>query len=677
MKRILAILLSVTLLLSALAVLSSCSGYDSDGTLSYSAYYVGNLYDLDPAKDYTNDDATEIFNLLYEPLFNLSANGEVSPALVETYSYDEQTRKLTLTFRDTCWSDGTSVKNTDLIYAWERILSCDSSSRAASLLYDVENAYYCKIGGKPDENGNFPDGCNVSVAQVGIEPDSKDSKTVYITLNQGADYKQFLQNLTNIALTPIHQNAVESARSEASGSYWANSYAFIVTNGPFKVQDWNLTEGSFVLARNEYFGYPEDTENVDLIKYVLPGTITNTVAGLTQSNVKDAGLAEDEAAAKLAAYESFMEGLTTAYAETVFYLGDAPLDKRNGLVTTYTDSLKDSFSTYSYVFNLKNPKNDAVKNPNVRRAISYLIERTAIANALVFGKAAEGFIAAPVYETLSPDNTFAANRAQEVKDLLKHDVNEATRLLNSAGVSAATEITLLCRDTEEDIAIAEMVQTALAGKLTLKIVPVSAVYPTSDLVFDDLDGKEGETDKTLGKASAMSGMFDGIVLAYTPDEDGNLYYYEPEDIQRKNPKQYDMIAMDYQMLSTNAFAALASFSKAYSGNGIITTTIGENPTSYEIRETTNGWYSASYETTMAAAYAEKDQAKRATLLHTAEKILLTDMPLIPILSNQSFAVVNTAKLVDVTRDGYGIADLVRSYIYDYKELPKKTPDTEE
>ncbi len=684
MKRILSLILSVTMLVSALFVLSSCTSHE-DG-LEVNAYYVGNLFDLDPAKDFTNDDAVEIFNLLYEPLFYLNEDGSVENALVNKYSYNKDTRVLTLTFRDTCWSDGSPVVGNDLLYAWNRILACDTSSRAAALLYDVENAYYCKI----DSGAN---GEHIRFEDVGIEVDGKDERTVYITLVEGADLNAFLRNLTNIALTPVRENTVASAASEKSGSYWSNGMAFIATSGPFTVKVWNHVGGYFTLGRNKSYRVKADAEKIDVMKYVLPSLITTSWGTLSPDTLgkfrlngelkKDTDeygeyiwtseLAKEEKAAKLAAYEAFMEGLETVYSDTLFYLGDAPLDKRADLKNNENTIVTEAFSTYSYVFNLRNPKNELVKDARVRNAISMMINRATIANKVVFGTAAQGLISNGVYEANDAKVSFASQRAAS---LIREDTNAAKALLAEAiadysGAAYDKDGTkpifrLVCRDTEEDLAIAKLVQSQLSSVITLKIVTLSAAYATDDIA--------GGKETILGNPADMSALYDGIVLAYTEHEDGGLYYYLYDDTSRTDPQQYDMIAMDYQMLSTNAFAALSSFSSSFSGCGIDTQNRGteEEPNfSYEINKSTSGWASTeAYEAKILAAYHEKDLSKRASILHEAEALLMAEMPIVPILANQNFAAINPS-LTGVTVNGYGHFIPTRAYVKNFKALPAR------
>ena len=74
MKKILSLALLLVLLLSSVLGLASCGGTTDSGAI-IKAYYVGEMYDFDPARAAIDDDAMRILSLLYEPLFTLTEGG--------------------------------------------------------------------------------------------------------------------------------------------------------------------------------------------------------------------------------------------------------------------------------------------------------------------------------------------------------------------------------------------------------------------------------------------------------------------------------------------------------------------------------------------------------------------------------------------------------------------------
>ena len=104
MKKILALIMSLAMLLSLPVAMTSC-GEDKDLGAEVNMYFVGDVYDFDPTRAYVDDDAVKLFNLIYEPLFTFDDKGEVKPALAKSYKIIEDEEKelyqMEITLRDT------------------------------------------------------------------------------------------------------------------------------------------------------------------------------------------------------------------------------------------------------------------------------------------------------------------------------------------------------------------------------------------------------------------------------------------------------------------------------------------------------------------------------------------------------------------------------------------------
>ncbi len=647
MKRILSLFLTLTVVLSAVALLASCANYSEKQELQ--AYYVDNLYDFDPATNFTNDDALEVLNLIYEPLFTYDEDGKLVGALVEKYSYDESSRVLTLTLRTTCWNDGTDeIEGEDLIFAWKRILACDFACEAAPLLYDVENAYECKAS-VLDTETEMP----IGVDDLGLSVDVKNSKNVFVTLREGADIDRFLRNLTAIALTPLDEDTVAGTRS----SYWATRTATLKTSGPFAVKVIEHSVGYFKLGRNQFYRVSENAEKIDMTKYVLPALLSTT-----WTNANDIRLKNPPTARLNTAFLNLTGQLEeTALEDTIFFMGTVPLAQRAKYGTEeweYSADVVtgDSLSTYSYVFNMNNPSNPLVNNTVFRKAISDVISRTALAQKLVFAKPATGLVTDGVYHdgltgNFRADNAILSTEAVNAT-AAKNTIRSLINALPEEERAAARKLTLLCRNTEEDQEIAKAVKQALSDTITVDFVPLSYTYITPDIASEE------SVD-----AEQVIFAFDALNLAYTPDAEGNLYYYAYNDSLRANPMQYDMIGLDLQMLTTDAFAVLASFSSNYNGNGINTNEVDGN-FSYNVNKPTCGWSNAFYDAWVEKAYEAENSTDRATYLHEAEKVLLSEMPVIPLVFNQNCAVVHSSLQGVTVTPHYGYFNMTRVFVKD-------------
>ena len=113
---------------------------------------------------------------------------------------------------------------------------------------------------------------------------------------------------------------------------------------------------------------------------------------------------------------------------------------------------------------------------------------------------------------------------------------------------------------------------------------------------------------------------------------------------------FDVIALDYQMLSTEAFSALSVFNPYYSGSILIGPDGEEVPyghiTGYN-NETVNTLIKEAHD-----AYKAGDKATLSAKLHEVERILLEEMPVIPIFVYQHASVMRS-ELSKVKYDYFG------------------------
>ncbi len=304
--------------------------------------------------------------------------------------------------------------------------------------------------------------------------------------------------------------------------------------------------------------------------------------------------------------------------EEIFFLGNLPLSERANYAKKA--EVTDLMSTHTYFFNTTNP---LFEDAAVRRALSMAIDRNEIANILTFAKAAEGVVPAGVFDTTyktsfrkEADNSIAAEAA----------VDAAKALLNEAGVSGGS-FSITVRDTEADIAVAEYVANVWNG-----------------LGFD-VDVEVAGTDSAEIKDPATD-----TIVGYTIDEHEEAY----------ESGEFDVIAVDMTAASPDAFGILAPFAPKFSGNGVDMSS--EN---YDIIGHITGYNSEAYNELIekAAAASGKD---KAALLHEAEKLLLEDMPVMPLVTLQS-AYLNSKLLSGFKTTYYGTVDFKRVKMKNYMD----------
>ena len=249
MKRILAALICVIMVCMSF---TACSKRDeNDMGPIFNAYLGAEPYILDPQIDHTDDDAIQLMSLIFEGLTKINSKGKVENALLDKYTYVKDDVQgeytLTMSLKNTTWTDSRRVSADDFIYSWKRLLSPDFSSSAASLLFDIKNAVEAKRG-------------DVSVDDIGLA--SVDTYTIEVIFKNDIDVEQFLRKCASIALVPLREDIV--LKSPLS---WSKKSTSMVANGPFAVKGLNYEEGTMRLERNAYYFLDDDD---DLLKYVVP-----------------------------------------------------------------------------------------------------------------------------------------------------------------------------------------------------------------------------------------------------------------------------------------------------------------------------------------------------------------------------------------------------------------------
>ena len=289
--------------------------------------------------------------------------------------------------------------------------------------------------------------------------------------------------------------------------------------------------------------------------------------------------------------------------KTVFYMGDATLEDR--AANADRAEVEDDLSTYSYVFNTENP---LFANKNVRRALSLAIDRNAIIEEITFGKPATGFLTDAVAEGVYGEDPVAR---------LEGNMTLAKSILADAGIPKSDmHFTLTVNADEESLAIAKIAKDAwkeLGFDVTIK-----AVSSKNNTVIDP----------TINEKKTIT---DSVIQALVKEASyGN--------------RDFDVIAVDWQMYSRDAFVALSAFTSHMNGCG---TDFKTNT----VRTNISGWTNSNYDRYLNLAF-QLDGEDRVNALKSAEELLLEESPIIPLVYNQSFAFVSD-ELSSISVDGFG------------------------
>ncbi len=306
-------------------------------------------------------------------------------------------------------------------------------------------------------------------------------------------------------------------------------------------------------------------------------------------------------------YADNEEENTLAYENgEIFYLGEIALSKRADYKKKA--NVTDLLSTHSYIFNTENK---LFKTAEVRRGLSAALDRKAIADIVTFADPATGLIPGTVYDTKAGDS-FRDNGG----DLISADADMSAA--KSLVGSNTGKFTITCRDNALEIAIAEYCK-GVWEELGFKVS------------IDALD-------------------YEDYREAYTTGD-------------------YDVIALDYQCMSTDSFGALAVFAPLFSGMGIDIQNDNYDPVPY-----IKGYDNEEYNALIEAAFAEKDRAARSEILHDAEEMLMEDMPIIPLIFNKDAYVYNGKVLSKIDDYYYGFRNFNRLTMKNWRDYEATAAD---
>lgn len=609
MKRMIALVLCLA---SVLLCLTACSHGENDKGAYIRMYLTEPVNDVDPLKAFDNEATLQIVSLLFEGLFTADENGMPKKALVDDYKYteDEKEQKylLTLTLKETYWSDGVQVTATDVQYAFRRLLASDTSHAGAVLLYDIKNARSIAEG-------------NSSVDDLGVTV--VNNTIMEIEFDQPIDLDKFLLNLCSPALYPLREDVV------GANADWGKKASTIITNGPFLIRSMNYAvRDGFMLERNSYYYRDRTKDNVD--KYVKPFRIV--VNYLT------------DPAEQMKLFDAEEVG-------ALYYFGEIPMAVRES--AEYAELLSkakitNAPSTHVYYLN----QNAIIDNggegealfakAEVRKALSLAIDREAIAKALVYASAADALV--PHTMLNRPDRKAEFREKAESYIATTANVAEAKQLLSSAGVNPGNysfSITVAAYDAEH-VAMASLIKSAWAA-IGFNRVTINALS-----TYEIKNKQLNETTNIVEEIA--TGMF------------ANPYR---EALETGN---FEVIALDLVATSSDAFTYLAPFATKFSGNALtIQRDEATGNTTYALTPHITGYSSEAYDAKIEEAYACEDLESRAARLHEAEKLLMEDMAVIPVVYNQNVSLASK-KLSGIRSNFFCSANFTKTKLSGYWDI---------
>lgn len=676
LKKIIALLLCVLMMIP---FFSSCSKRDeNDMGPMITMYLTDEIYNFDPYYAYYNSSTLNIVSMLFETLFKLDENGVIQNALVDTYEYienpDKDEYKMVMLLKNTCWSNKDPITTDNVMYTWKRLLNANNSHEAASLLFDIKNARAVKEG-------------NVTIDDLGVEANSSNMLTVYF--EGPIDVDAFLLNLTSVVTAPLPESHIEK------DSDWAKKGSTMICSGPFKL---GKTRYVNVDANNVAVDKMDPNRAVERDDYALDEWGNVTKAGY--SDVKKLSYfvlernsyyyrdpAEDAIDKSVIPHRLLVncrmsnEELESEFANNrIFYLGNIPCSMRSNSSSAVMQNVKtvDAMSTFSLYLNenavIGGEKLFAIKE--VREALSLAIDRTAIANAVVFATPATGLVPNGVFEAgAAQKKLFSTKKAETFRDNADNskiasgvNIDAAKALLASANINASKYSFTINVASYDDVNIVATNMIAeywrqLDFDVTVKLVQT---IQNNDVLKAIANEKENK----------MTDICDDLFV---------------ESITRAT---FEVVAFDYTAFSPDAFSVLSSFAKSFAGMAVDMQSenyaLAPHRTGYDSKEYNDLIEAVYYVPYFASLDRENDadflgiyktkedfqavydavkaiydangitpttevkewKEQKALLLHKAEELLLADMPIIPVLFNQHAAAYSDAYLTDLESDYY-------------------------
>ena len=403
MKKVIAFLLLAVMLSMPLA---SCGSDPDDlGAIIPMALcdYQGNL---DPTQYVYDKDFIKAASLVFESLTHVTDSGKLELVLIEDweqhYNADRGEYFLNIDLAFSRWNDSRVLTADHVVYAWKTILSPETNSPAAALLYDIKNAKAVKSG-------------EMTIDDLGVA--ALDADTVEVQFEKPIDPELFLEAISSPFLAPLRDDAIIGKEST-----WATEVKSIITNGPFSIKSFEET-GLYRFDFSKYYRLDAD-EKKDFNQFVAPYRLVTDYSKTPEQQMQ--------------AYEN----------GEIYYVGVFTKD-------TYAQKEKyikntDTLASYTYYFDCENK---VLSNPAVRRALSLALDREEIASIIGRGtKAANGFVT-----PAATGSTLKKSFRKEAGDVYQTTANleEAKALLQSAGTGSGRFAITYRSDRDFDASVAE------------------------------------------------------------------------------------------------------------------------------------------------------------------------------------------------------------------------------
>ncbi len=397
-------------------------------------------------------------NNVYEGLYRLDADSTPQPAgaaEAAEVSEDGLTYKIKLR-EDAKWSNGDPVTAADYVYGWQRTVKPETASEYAYLFSPVKNADAITAG-------------DTDPSELGIK--AVGDYELEITLAKATPYFDYL--LAFPSFFPQNQKVVEE-----NGDQYASTSDNAVYNGPFVLTgfDGPGTDTEWAYEKNDQYWDKEtvklDTINVSVVKE------SSTSLNLFQDGQADDVILTGELAQQMANDEAFVS---------------EPLART------------------SYIELNQREEDSPFRNEDLRKAISYAIDRDALVTSILGdgSLASTGLI--PKGMTFNPtDNTDFVDEAESVIEYDQEKAKEHWEKAKEALGIDSLSFEILASDTDSTKKAIEYIQSAIQDSLdgvTVSLSPVPFSVRLDRSNSGDFDVVMGGWGADYADASSFTDLF--------------------------------------------------------------------------------------------------------------------------------------------------------------------------
>lgn len=390
---------------------------------------------LDPQQA-TDGTSFEVMANYTDGLTQMDDSGAAVAAIAESWETSDD--GLTWTFhlrKDAKWSNGTPVTAKDFVFGWQRAVDPDVASEYAYMLSDI---------GQVKNAAEIIDGTK-DKSELGVT--AVDDNTLQVELNAPVSY--FLSLMYFPTYYPVNEEFFNTCPDT-----YGTSPETTLSNGAFVLDSYEPAATEIHLTKNA------DYYDADKIK----------LAGIDYQVIQDSQQA-------LLSYQSGDLDLTLLNGDQVDQVKDDPAFKAVG-------------AGYLWYVTPNISAVPELANDNIRKALTFAIDRTAICEDVLKDGSKPTYTAVPMDFAAGPDGSDFSADQTKFQDVCADDTSKAAEYwqkgLDELGITSLTlDMVVDADDAPQKVAtvLQEQWQTALPG-LTINLT----VEPKKQRVQDLQDG---------------------------------------------------------------------------------------------------------------------------------------------------------------------------------------------